>query len=56
MTNLSKLRQRSEQKLQSKKLSETGIDQIVVTEDNSDKTEVGLDMNRIIGEETSEET
>ena len=34
----------------------TGIDQIVVTEDNSDKTEVGLDMNRIVGEETSEET
>ena len=34
----------------------TGIDQIVVTEDNTDKTEVGLDMNKIIGEETSEET
>ena len=25
------------------------IDQIVMTEDNTDKTEVGLDMNRIIG-------
>ena len=24
------------------------IDQIVVTEDNTDKTEVGLDMNKII--------
>ena len=33
----------------------TGIDQIVVTEDNTDKTEAVLDMNKIIGEETSEE-
>ena len=31
------------------------IDQIAVTEDNTDKTEVGLDMNKIIGEETLEE-
>ena len=30
-------------------------DQIVVTEDNTDKTEVGLDMNKIIGEVTLEE-
>ena len=36
--------------------SRTGIDKIVVTEDNTDKTEVGLDMNKIIGEETLEET
>ena len=34
----------------------TGLDQIVMTEDNTDKTEVGLDMKKIIGEETSEET
>ena len=27
----------------------------MVTEDNTDKTEVGLDMNKTIGEETSEE-
>ena len=33
-----------------------GRDQIVVTEDNTDKTEVGLDMVKIMGEETSEET
>ena len=32
------------------------IDQIVVTEDNTDKTEVGLNMNKIIGVVTSEET
>ena len=32
------------------------IDQIVVTEDNTDETEVGLDMNKIIGEVTLEET
>ena len=25
----------------------TGIDQIVVTEDNTDKTEVGLDTNKL---------
>ena len=31
------------------------IGQIVVTEDNTDKTEVDLDMNKIIGEVTSEE-
>ena len=30
----------------------TGIGQIVVTEDNTDKIEVGLDMNRITEEET----
>ena len=29
----------------------TGIDQIVVTGDNTYKIEVGLDMNKIIGEE-----
>ena len=29
-----------------------GIDQIAVMEDNTDKIEVGLDMNKIIGEET----
>ena len=38
----------------------TGTDQItcqiVVTEDNTDKTEVGLDMNKIIGEVTLEKT
>ena len=34
----------------------TGIGQIVVTEDNIDKTEVGLDMKTITGEEISEET
>ena len=34
----------------------TGINQIVVIEDNTDKIEVGLDMNRITGEETSEGT
>ena len=33
-----------------------GIDQIGVTEDNTNKTEVGLDMNKIIGEDASEET
>ena len=31
----------------------TGIGQIVATEDNTDKIEVDLDMNRITGEETS---
>ena len=34
----------------------TGIGQIVVTEDNTDKIEVDLDMNRITEEKTSEET
>ena len=34
----------------------TGIGQIVKTEDSIDKIEVGLDMNKIIGEETSKET
>ena len=38
----------------------TGADyitgQIVVTENNTDKTEVGLDMNKIIGEVPLEET
>ena len=34
----------------------TGIGQIVMTEDNTDKIEVDLDMNRITEEETSEET
>ena len=34
----------------------TGIGQIVVTEDSVDKIEVGLGMNKIIGEEISEET
>ena len=33
-----------------------GIGQIVVTEDNTDKIEVDLDMKRIIGEEILEET
>ena len=33
----------------------TDIGQIVVTKDNTDKIEVGLDMNRITGEEISEE-
>ena len=32
------------------------IDQIVVTEDNADKIEVYLGMNKIIGEVTLEET
>ena len=31
------------------------IDQIVVAEDNTDKTEVGLYMNKVIGEVTLEE-
>ena len=31
------------------------IDQTVVTEDNTDKTEVGLYTNKIIGEENLEE-
>ena len=31
-------------------------DQIAETEDNTDKTEVGLDLKKIIGEVTSEET
>ena len=34
----------------------TGIDQIVVTGENTDKIEVDLDMNKITEEETSEET
>ena len=34
----------------------TDIGQIVETEGSIDKLEVGLDMNRITGEETSEET
>ena len=34
----------------------TGIDQTAVTEDSTDKIEVGLGMNRIIGEEILEET
>ena len=34
----------------------TGIDRIVVTEDNTDKIEVGLDTNNNIGEETLEVT
>ena len=34
----------------------TGIDQIVVTEDSIDKIEVGLDINKITGQEISEET
>ena len=34
----------------------TGIGQIVTTEDSIDKTEVGIGMNKITGEETSEET
>ena len=37
----------------------TGTDQItgqiVETEDNTDKTEVGIDMNKVIGEVTLEE-
>ena len=33
----------------------TDIDQAVETEDNIDKTEVGLGMNKIIQEEISEE-
>ena len=33
----------------------TSIGQKVATEDNTDKIDVGLDMNRIIGEEISEE-
>ena len=32
----------------------TNIDQIVETEDSIDRTEVGLDMNKIIGEVISE--
>ena len=34
----------------------TGINQIVVTEDNTDKREVGLDMNKIIGDQILGET
>ena len=34
----------------------TGIGQIVVMKDNIDKIEIGLDMNKITGEKTSEET
>ena len=34
----------------------TDIGQIMVTEDNIDKIEVGLDMNKITEEETSKET
>ena len=34
----------------------TGIGQIVVTEDSIDNIEVAQDMNKITGEETSEET
>ena len=34
----------------------TGMGKIVVTEDSIDKIEVGLDTNKIIGEETSEES
>ena len=34
----------------------TDIGQRVETEDSIDKIEVGLDMNKIIGEEISEET
>ena len=34
----------------------TGIDQIVMTEDNTDKIEVDPDTKNSIGEETSEET
>ena len=36
--------------------SRTDIGQIVETEDSTDKTEVGLDMNKIIGEVISEVT
>ena len=32
----------------------TDIDQIVETEDSTDWTEVGLDMNKIIGEVSSD--
>ena len=32
------------------------LKQIMTTEDNTDKIEVGLNMNRITEEETSEET
>ena len=32
------------------------IDQIVVTEDNTDKTKVGTDANKITGEKILEET
>ena len=35
------------------KVIRTDIGQIVVTEDSIGKIEVGLDMNKIIGEETS---
>ena len=38
------------------KATRTDIGQIVETEDSIDKIEVGLDMNKIIGEEISEET
>ena len=34
----------------------TGIDQIVMTENNTGKIEVDPEMNKIMGEETSEET
>ena len=34
----------------------TDTGQIVETEDNIDRTEIGLGMNEIIGEEVSEET
>ena len=34
----------------------TDIGQLVATGDNTDKIEVGLDMNKITGEETSEAT
>ena len=36
------------------KLSEQYIDQVVETEDSIDRTEVGLDMNKIIGHVISE--
>ena len=36
------------------KVIRTNINQIVETEDSIDRTEVGLDMNRIIGEAISE--
>ena len=34
----------------------TDIDQIVMTEDNTDKIEVDPDTNKTIGDETSKET
>ena len=34
----------------------TGIDQIVMTKDNTDKIEVDPDINKIMGQETLEET